>query len=93
MELRACTLPISLVIAGSALAVGDLVRVFSQALGYALGMGSVFLVVTLGTALFRRALSRGLDRLTSPAHRSSARFLLAAGIYPTFYWISVAGLF
>jgi cytochrome c-type biogenesis protein len=88
-----CTLPIFLVVVGSALAGGDLATAFSQFLGYALGMGVVILVVTVGTGLFRRAVSRWLDKLTPYVHRFGALFLIGAGGYLVFYWIFQAGLF
>jgi len=55
-------------------------------------MGSVILAVTVGTALFRRALSRWLDRLTPYDHRFSALFLMGASGYLVFYWIFIAGI-
>lgn len=87
-----CTLPVFLVVVGSALAGGSAAASFGQFLGYALGMGSVILVVTVGTALFRRAISRWLDRLTPYVHRFSALFLIGAGGYLIFYWVSIAGI-
>ncbi|MGC9521703.1 MAG: cytochrome c biogenesis CcdA family protein [Anaerolineae bacterium] len=88
-----CTLPIFLVVVGSSLAGGDLVASLGQFLGYALGMGVVILAVTVGTALFRRAVSRWLDKLTPYVHRFGALFLVGAGAYLTFYWIFIADLF
>ncbi len=88
-----CTLPIFLVVVGSALAGGDLGNSLGQFLGYALGMGAVILAVTIGTALFRRAISRWLNRLTPYVHRVSALFLVGAGGYLIYYWVFLAGLF
>lgn len=88
-----CTLPIFLVVVGSALAGGSLTTSFGQFLGYALGMGAVILVVTVGVALFRRAVARWLDRFTPYVHRFSALFLIGAGFYLVYYWIFVADLF
>ncbi len=88
-----CTLPIFLVVVGSSLAGGDLTASFSQFLGYALGMGAVILAVTIGTALFRRTVSRWLDKLTPYVHRFGSLFLIGAGGYLVFYWIFIAGLF
>ncbi|MGC9469386.1 MAG: cytochrome c biogenesis CcdA family protein [Anaerolineae bacterium] len=88
-----CTLPIFLVVVGSALGGGSAIASFSQFLGYALGMGSIILAVTVGTTLFRRAVSRWLDRLTPYVHRFGALFLVGAGGYLVFYWIFLAGLF
>jgi len=87
-----CTLPVFLVVVGSALAGGSASASFGQFHGYALGMSSVILAVTVGTALFRRAISRWLDRLTPYVHEFSALFLIGAGGYLIFYWIFIAGI-
>lgn len=87
-----CTLPIFLVVVGSALASGDLTASLGPFLGYALGMGSVILVVTVATAIFRQAVSRWLSRFTSYVHKFSAFFLVGAGAYLIYYWLFVAGL-
>jgi cytochrome c biogenesis protein CcdA len=87
-----CTLPIFLVVVGSALGGGDAAASFGQFLGYALGMGVVILAVTLGTALFRKAVSTWMDRLVPYVHRFSALFLIGAGLYLVVYWIFIAGL-
>jgi len=77
-----CTLPVFLIVVGSALVGGSAAASFGQFLGYALG----------GTALFRRAISRWLDLLTPYVHRFSALFLIGAGGYLVFYWIFIAGI-
>lgn len=87
-----CTLPIFLVVVGSALGGGDVAASFGQFLGYALGMGVVILAATIGTALFRKAVSIWMDRLTPYVRRFSALFLIGAGIYLVFYWLFVVGL-
>lgn len=83
-----CTLPIFLVVVGSALASEGWWVSFSQFLGYALGMGTVLVFVTIGTALFREAMSRWLRRLTPYVHRVSALFLVGAGAYLIYYWVT-----
>ncbi|MCU0521532.1 MAG: hypothetical protein MUF84_12660 [Anaerolineae bacterium] len=55
-------------------------------------MGTVILIVTLGTALFRGALSRWQKRLMPHVHRFGALFLIGAGGYLVFYWFFIAGL-
>lgn len=87
-----CTLPIFLVVVGSALGGGDAAASFGQFLGYALGMGTVILAVTIGTALFRKAVSAWMDRLVPYVHRFSALFLIGAGLYLVIYWIFIVGL-
>jgi cytochrome c biogenesis protein CcdA len=87
-----CTLPVFLVVVGSALAAEDWTMSLAQFLGYAFGMGAVITAVTVGTSLFRQAVERWLRRLMPYVHRVSALFLVGAGIYLIYYWIFVVGL-
>jgi len=87
-----CTLPIFLVVVGSALGGGGLLVSLAQFLGYALGMGAILAVITVGTALFREAVERWLRRLMPYVHRVSALFLVGAGAYLIYYWAVEAGL-
>jgi cytochrome c biogenesis protein CcdA len=88
-----CTLPIFLVVVGSALTSGDIARSLLQFVGYALGMGTVLIVVTIGAALFQGVVARWLRRLVPYVHRMSAMFLMGAGAYLVFYWLFVSGSF
>jgi cytochrome c biogenesis protein CcdA len=88
-----CTLPIFLVVVGSALAGDGFLGSIGQFVGYALGMGAVVLVVTVGAALFRRAMARWLRTLTPYIHRLSSMFLIGAGAYLIYYWVFQAELF
>ena len=88
-----CTLPIFLVVVGTSLASGGLLSSFWQFIGYALGMGTVIFAVTLGAALFRRAMGRWIRLVTPYIHRVSAMFLIGAGAYLVYYWVFTAGLF
>lgn len=87
-----CTLPIFLVVVGSSLASQDLLDSTIQFIGYGLGMGAILIAVTVGAALFRGAVSRGLRRALPYVYRISALFLLGAGAYLVYYWLFVAGL-
>jgi len=87
-----CTLPIFLSVVGSALATRGALFSLGQFLGYALGMGTIIFVVTIGAALFRRATDRWLQLLTRRVHRLSAMFLIGAGAYLIYYWVFQAGL-
>lgn len=82
-----CTLPIFLVVVGTALGSGSLVVSLAQFMGYALGMGTVLAAITIGTALFREAMERWLRRLMPYVHSVSALFLIGAGIYLIYYWL------
>jgi cytochrome c-type biogenesis protein len=87
-----CTLPIFLVVVGSSLASQGLVDSTVQFIGYGLGMGAILIAVTVGAALFRGAVSRGLRMALPYVHRLSALFLLGAGAYLIYYWLFIAGL-
>ena len=56
----ACTLPIFLAVVGTALSAGGFLASFGQFASYALGMGIVIVAVTVGSALFRDAVSKWL---------------------------------
>jgi cytochrome c biogenesis protein CcdA len=88
-----CTLPIFLAVVGTSLASGSLLSSFGQFIGYALGMGTIILAVTLGAALFRQAMDRWVRRLIPTIHRVSAMFFIGAGAYLVYYWVFTAGLF
>jgi cytochrome c biogenesis protein CcdA len=87
-----CTLPIFLVVVGTSLTGGGLLFSFGQFIGYALGMGTIILVVTIGSALFRRAMTRWLRLVAPYIHRLGAMFLIGAGAYLIYYWVFQAGL-
>jgi cytochrome c biogenesis protein CcdA len=87
-----CTLPIFLVVVGTSLTGPGLFSSLGQFMGYALGMGTIIFVVTIGAALFRRAMVRWLRLMTPYIHRVSAMFLTGAGAYLIYYWVFQAGL-
>ena len=87
-----CTLPVFLAVVGGSLAGDGLLSSLGQFIGYAFGMGAVIFVVTIGAALFRRAMARWLRLLTPYIHRLSAMFLVGAGAYLVYYWVFQAGL-
>jgi len=85
-----CTLPIFLVVVGSALATQGFLASFGQFIGYALGMGVILILVMIGTALFRGTVLRLLKSAIPYVHRASAMFLVGAGVYLLWYWIFFA---
>ena len=87
-----CTLPIFLVVVGSALASSNAALSISQFLGYALGMGTVILIVTQAAVLFQVTVTRWLQRFSSLVHRFNALFMVGAGVYLVIYWVFIAGL-
>jgi cytochrome c biogenesis protein CcdA len=85
-----CTLPIFLVVVGSSLASQGPLASFSQFIGYALGMGSILVAVTLGAALFQGTVTRWLRKAIPYVHRASALFMVGAGAYLIYYWVFFA---
>ncbi|HWP29912.1 MAG TPA: cytochrome c biogenesis protein CcdA [Chloroflexota bacterium] len=83
-----CTLPIFLVVVGSALAAGGLVAAVGLFLAYALGMGAVLWVVALATALLKGVVVQWLVALTPYVERLGALLLIAAGAYLVYYQLS-----
>lgn len=81
-----CTLPIFLVVVGSALATRGFGASLGQFLSYALGMGAILIGLTVGTALFREAAMRWVRGIIPHVHRVSALFLIGAGAYLLYYW-------
>ena len=88
-----CTLPIFLAVVGIGLGTKGLGASFGQFMGYALGMGSVLVAVTVGAALFRGAVARWLRGSMLAISRASAMFLVGAGGYLIYYWVVFADAF
>lgn len=86
-----CTLPVFLVVIGSALAVGGLASAFALFVAYAAGMGAVLGAVALATALAQEIVVRWLLAVTPHVERLGALLLIAAGSYLVYYQLS-AGL-
>ncbi|MDW8120590.1 MAG: cytochrome c biogenesis protein CcdA [Chloroflexota bacterium] len=81
-----CTLPIFLVVVGSALASRGWGASLGQFISYALGMGAMLILLTVSAALVRDALARWLRGVIPHVHRISALFLIGAGGYLVYYW-------
>jgi cytochrome c-type biogenesis protein len=64
---------------------------FSQFIGYAVGMGTILVAVTIGAALFQRMVARWLKRSIPYVHRASALFMVGAGAYLIYYRVFFAG--
>lgn len=87
-----CTLPIFLSVMGSATAVGGLAAGALQFVLYALGMGLVVTLLTLSTAVFKRAALARVRRAGRWMQPASAVLLLLAGAYIVYYWLTLGGL-
>jgi len=87
-----CTLPIFLAVVGTSFATQKLSTSFNQFLAYGLGMGLVIMTLTIGVALFKRALSKiakGVFRYIEPL---GIALMIGAGIYIVFYWLTVGNM-
>jgi cytochrome c biogenesis protein CcdA len=87
-----CTLPIFLVVVGSALALEGFTTGLLQFVLFALGMGLVITIVTFSTAFFREAVHRWLHRLVPVVARLSGLLLILAGGYILYFWFIVGDL-
>ena len=87
-----CTLPIFLAVAGSSLATGGFFSGLVQFLSYALGMGAVITILTIGTALFRGAVARYVRKFLPYVEKASAVLIIIAGTFVIYYWLTIGGL-
>ena len=87
-----CTLPIFLVVVGTTLAVSGLLTALGQFVLYALGMGLVIMVLTVGMAFFKAAMVGGLRKALPYIQPFSAGLLIVAGSYIVYYWLTIGDL-
>lgn len=87
-----CTLPIFLVVVGSAFTGQGFVTALVQFLVYGLGMGMVLISLTLSLAIFEGVLVGYLRRLVPYVERAGAVLLLGAGAYIIYYWLTAGQL-
>ena len=80
-----CTLPIFLIAIGSSIAGGVLIN----GLVFALGMGTVLTVLTVGTALFKGVVSSYMRRAIPYVEKTSAAVIMLAGAFVIFYWLTI----
>src|SRR5262249_58308274 len=84
-----CTLPLFLSVVGAGISDAHLLQ---DVLLYALGMGSVVLILTLLVAIVVQGLFariRGTGRMLQPL---GALLLLATGGYVVYYWLTAGGI-
>lgn len=87
-----CTLPIFLAVTGTSLTFASLPQVGLQFLLYALGMGSIILILTLSLAYVGRGFSQRLRQAQRFIAPLGAILMTGAGTYTVFYWLTVGGL-
>ena len=81
-----CTLPLFLALVGASLGAesGGSLLIFAS---YGFGMALVLTALSVGAALARQGLARGLRRLLPHMSRISGVLLLIAGAYMSYYWL------
>lgn len=87
-----CTLPVFLVVVGSAIKSQGFTSGFLQFISYALGMGAVLTILALSFALFKGGLATYLKRSLPYMGRIAGVLLLIAGSYQVYYWLTKGGL-
>ncbi len=87
-----CTLPVFLVVVGSALAMKGFTSGLLQFVSYALGMGFVIAIVAIGSTLFKETVNRWLRRLVPVVARFSGLLLIFAGGYILYFWFKVGDI-
>ena len=87
-----CTLPIFLAVVGTTLTVSNLLTSVGQFFLYALGMGTVIMVLTLGMAYFKGAVIGVLRRAVPYIRPVGSWLMVVAGMYIVFYWLTIGGL-
>ncbi len=89
-----CTLPIFLAVMGSSLTTGDFVKGIVQFVSYITGMGTVLFILTLGMVFVKEGVVVGAMRRILPhVEKISAIFIIFAGAYILYYWLSSGLLF
>jgi cytochrome c biogenesis protein CcdA len=81
-----CTLPVFLVVVGSAVASGAWGKGLLQFVSFALGMGFIIVIITVAIALFKEAVNRWLHRVIPIVARLSGLLLIFAGGYIIYFW-------
>jgi cytochrome c-type biogenesis protein len=83
-----CTLPVFLLVVGNGVAAGGFLSAMTRFMGYALGMTSVIVTLTLALAFFKGGLVAWFCRVLPHVRLASAVLLLGAGVYLILYWLT-----
>jgi cytochrome c biogenesis protein CcdA len=81
-----CTLPIFMIVVAGAISLEGFASGMLQFVSFALGMGFVVTLITVGAALFKEAVTKWLRRLVPVVYRISGLLLVFAGSYILYYW-------
>ncbi len=84
-----CTLPVFMAVVGSSIIQGDIQEGIWQFFAYIFGVALVLLSLTLAIAFVREGkIVGGMRKILPYVHKISAVFLLIAGVYIVFYWLT-----
>ena len=84
-----CTLPIFLSVIGVSLAGTSIATSIRQFVLYALGMGLVIILMTVSMAIFKELIVRFLRKTQPLVQPVSAIFMMIAGCYIVYYWMTL----
>ena len=84
-----CTLPIFLAVLGVSVAGTSILTSIGQFFLYALGMGLVIVILTLGMAFFQGAMVGALRRALPYIQPIGSWLMVLAGMYIVFYWLTI----
>ncbi|HLZ69966.1 MAG TPA: cytochrome c biogenesis protein CcdA [Dehalococcoidia bacterium] len=84
-----CTLPVFIIVVGTAVSAHSFINALVQFLNYALGMGLVLMVVSVGAALAQGAVTNRLRHALPYVEQTGAALLVAAGVYLLYVWFSL----
>ena len=84
-----CTLPIFISVVGIGVAGFSAATVVGNFFLYALGMGLVIMVMTLGMAIFKGAMVRLMRKALPFIQPIASGFMVIAGTYIVFYWLTI----
>ena len=87
-----CTLPIFLAVVGISVAGTNTISVVGNFFLFALGMGLVIMVLTLGMAFFKGAMVGALRKVLPYIQPVGSALMVLAGTYIVFYWLTIGGL-
>jgi cytochrome c biogenesis protein CcdA len=87
-----CTLPVFLVVVGSAIKSQGFSNGLFQFFSYSLGMGAVLTSLALSLAVFKGGLATFLRRVLPYMGRIAGALLLMSGSYQMYYWLTKGGL-
>ena len=87
-----CTLPVFLIVVGSAIKSQGFTGGLFQFISYAFGMGAVLTVLALSFALFKGGLTTYMNRALPYMGRVAGALLLVSGSYQIHYWLTKGGL-